>query len=114
MSHICKNTERRQELPCINCDCESSASIAGLGVTPQVRARTLLSLLWRKYDAGGISMGRSYESVLLEAAMDLLGPSDEADVSRLDAMQSADLLNETRSYLSSQRARREGLAFNAK
>ena len=88
-------------------------STAGLGVTPAVRARTLLTLLWRKYDAGGISMGRSYDAVLLEAAMDLLGPPDEADVSRLDAMQSGDLVNETRSYLSSLRARREGLTPNA-
>ena len=88
-------------------------STAGLGVSPSVRARTLLTLLWRKYDAGGTSMGRSYEAVLLEAAMDLLGPTDESDVSRLDAMQAGDLVNETRTYLSSLRARREGLVPNA-
>lgn len=47
-----------------------------MDANPKTRARTLLTLLWRKYDAGGISMGRSYEAVLLEAAMDLLGPPD--------------------------------------
>ena len=87
----------------------SAPSIDRLGVLPHVRARTLLTLLWRKYDAGGVSMGRSYEAVLLEAAMDLLGPPDKSDVAKLDAMQSGDLVNETRNYLSSLRARQEGL-----
>ena len=81
-------------------------------VTPAVRARTLLTLLWRKYDAGGISMGRSYDAVLLEAAMDLLGPPDIEDVRRLDTMVAGDLVNETRNYLSSERAKREGLGLN--
>jgi hypothetical protein len=35
-------------------------------------AGTLLSDLWRIYDAGGISDGRSHEATLLEAARDLL------------------------------------------
>jgi len=93
--------------------CGQSRSTDGLGVSDAVRARTLLTLLWRRYDAGGISMGRSYDAVLLEAAMDLLGPPDTNDVSKLDKMPSGDLLDETRSYLSSLRARREGLTPNA-
>ncbi len=83
-----------------------------MDATPQVRARTLLTLLWRKYDAGGVSMGRSYEAVLLEAAMDLLGPPDVDDVRRLDSMVAGDLVNETRNYLSAERARREGLSLS--
>lgn len=76
------------------------ASTVQLEVSDATRARTLLTLLWRRYDYGGISMGRSYDAVLLEAAMDLLGPPDTDDVSRLDRMPSGELLNETRSYLS--------------
>ena len=33
MSHTCGNTGRRQELPCINCDCESSARPASCAPT---------------------------------------------------------------------------------
>lgn len=84
-----------------------------MDANPKTRARTLLTLLWRKYDTGGISMGRSYEAVLLEAAMDLLGPPDTDDVRRLETMDAGELLNETRSYLSAERARREGLTSNA-
>ena len=76
---------------------------------PPVLARTLLTLLWRKYDAAGISMGRSYESVLLEAAMDLLGPPDVDQVARLDK-DSAEVVDEVRTLLSNRRAAREGLA----
>ena len=68
------------------------------------RARTLLTLLWQKYDAGGISMGRSYEAVVLEAAMELLGPTTE-DISR----DHGDIMDETRTYLSSKRAEELGL-----
>ena len=32
MSHTCGNTGNRQELPCINCDCESSARPASYDV----------------------------------------------------------------------------------
>ncbi len=85
-----------------------------MDANPKTRARTLLTLLWRKYDTGGISMGRSYEAVLLEAAMDLLGPPDTDDVRRLETMDAGELLNETRSYLSAERARREGLTANAR
>jgi hypothetical protein len=37
-------------------------------------ARECLRQLWQIFDAGGISMGRSQQSVLLEAAMKLIGP----------------------------------------
>ena len=50
-----------------------------LPVTPEVRARTLLAHLWRKYDAAGLSMGRSHEAVVLEAVMSLLGDPDPVD-----------------------------------
>jgi len=39
-------------------------------------ARECLRKLWQIHDAGGISYGRSEESVLLEAAMRLLGPDE--------------------------------------
>ena len=39
MSHTCGNTGRRQELPCINCNCESSARPASSA--PPVRALRL-------------------------------------------------------------------------
>jgi len=68
------------------------------------RSKTLLTFLWQKYDAGGISMGRSYEAVVLEAVMELLGPSSE-DLSR----DHGDIMDETRSYLSSKRAEKLGL-----
>jgi len=44
----------------------------------------------------------------------LLGPPDTDDVRRLETMDAGELLNETRSYLSAERARREGLTPNAK
>ena len=46
------------------------------------RAKTLLVYLWRMYDASGISMGRSRESVLLESAQALLGDADMVDLSQ--------------------------------
>jgi hypothetical protein len=36
-------------------------------------ARALLSHLWARYDANGISMGRSFDSMLLELAIEMLG-----------------------------------------
>ena len=39
-------------------------------------ARALLRKLWQIYDASGISIGRSQESMLLELAMALMGPVD--------------------------------------
>lgn len=83
--------------------------MSSMPVSPETRARTLLTLLWKRYDASGASMGRSYEGILLEAAMDLLGPPDHADVQRLLGLSSNELLFETRGFLSSQRARQEGL-----
>jgi len=70
-----------------------------LPTTPEKRALTLLIQLWRVYDAGGISVGRCFESVLLEAAIDLLGEPDHDDIDRADS-KGAELVNETRDYLS--------------
>jgi hypothetical protein len=70
-----------------------------LPVTPNVRARTLLAHLWRKYDAAGISMGRSHEAMVLEAALALLGDPDMDDLARLDE-DSGTFMDDTRSYLS--------------
>lgn len=74
-------------------------------VEPIVRARTLLTYLWRAYDAGGISVGRSHEAVLLEAAMDLIGPVDTDDVER----EYGKNVNEARNYLSAQKRKEYGL-----
>lgn len=79
-----------------------------LPVTPEVRARTLLAHLWRKYDAAGLSMGRSHEAVVLEAVMSLLGDPDPVDMARLDE-DSGVLIGDTRSYLSARRAVQLGL-----
>lgn len=73
-----------------------------------MRTRTLLTLLWRKYDAAGTSMGRSYEAVLLEAAMTLLGDPDSQEIARLDVGSGGELVDETRTYLSSLRAEKLG------
>ena len=81
----------------------SLADRLALPVTPEVRARTLLAHLWRKYDAAGISMGRSHEGVVLEAVLALLGDPDPAEMDRLD-LDSGHLIGETRSYLSARRA----------
>lgn len=64
-------------------------------------------MLWRRYDAAGISLGRGYEAVLLEAAMELLGPPDLDDMDRMDTEQ--DFLDDTRSYISATRAKQYGL-----
>lgn len=79
-----------------------------LPVPPDVRARTLLAHLWRKYDAAGISMGRSHEAVVLEAVLALLGLPDQEDMQLLDA-DSGVLINQTRDYLSAKRAVELGL-----
>lgn len=67
-----------------------------LPVDELVRVKSLLRLLWVTYDAGGISMGRSHEAVLLEAALELLDKTENEDIS-----DRGDLVNETRNYLSS-------------
>ena len=41
MSHTCGNTGRRQELPCINCDCESSARPASSALPVRALRLTL-------------------------------------------------------------------------
>ncbi|WP_075588269.1 hypothetical protein [Rhodoferax antarcticus] len=79
-----------------------------LPVSPEVRARTLLAHLWRKYDAAGISMGRSHEAVVLEAVLSLLGDPDPNDMARLDDS-NFDLIGQTRDYLSARRAVQLGL-----
>jgi hypothetical protein len=78
-----------------------------LPISPETRARTLLTMLWRRYDAAGISMGRGYEAVLLEATMELLGPADLDDVTRFEVED--DCLNDTRNYISATRAKQYGL-----
>lgn len=40
-------------------------------------ARECLRLVWQTFDAGGHSMGRSWESTLLEAAMEFIEPTSE-------------------------------------
>lgn len=67
-----------------------------LPVSDVTRARTLLSYLWQIHDSGGISMGRSHENVLLEAAMELLGQPDLEEME----MDKGDLVGQTRDYLS--------------
>lgn len=75
-----------------------------LPVDELVRVKSLLRLLWITYDAGGISMGRSHEAVLLEAAIELLEDIDNEDIS-----DRGEMVNETRNYLSSQLAMRLNL-----
>ena len=79
-----------------------------LPVSDASRARTLLTYLWQIHDAGGISMGRSHESVLLEAAMELLGPTDLIEMD----LDKGDTVNETRSYLSQKKGASMGLKFD--
>ncbi len=62
-----------------------------------VRVKSLLRILWRTYDAGGQSMGRSHQAVVLETAMALL---DDIDCEHI--ADSGQLVNDTRSYLSTQ------------
>ncbi|MEG0922005.1 MAG: hypothetical protein RSD57_12385 [Comamonas sp.] len=81
-----------------------------LPVAPETRAITLLAHLWRKYDAAGISMGRSHEAVVLEAVLSLLGEPDPTDMDRLNE-DSGVLISDTRSYLSACRAVQLGLIY---
>jgi len=76
-----------------------------MSATPEIRARTLLSYLWGLFDRGGISVGRSHESILLEAAMDLLGPPDKEDMNR----DYGDNVVEARNYISDKMAGKLGL-----
>ena len=75
-------------------------------VPPEVRARTLLTYLYGLFDRGGMSVGRSHESILLETAMELLGPNDPEDVNR----DYGNNVMEARNYISDQIAKRLGLA----
>jgi hypothetical protein len=79
-----------------------------LPVNNIVRVKSLLRLLWITYDAGGISMGRSHEAVLLEAAIELLSDIDNEDISCRGEM-----VDETRSYLSSILAKRLNIKRDA-
>lgn len=81
---------------------KSAAERLTLPVSEQTRALTLLILLWRRYDAAGISMGRSHEAVLLETAIALLGAVDYDELAKIDK-DSGTLVNETRDWLSAQR-----------
>jgi len=56
--------------------------VKSLPVDELVRVKTLLRLLWVGYDAGGMSMGRSHEAVLLEAALELMYDIENEDISR--------------------------------
>lgn len=75
------------------------ASVPASTQWEQIRARTLLAHLWRTYDTAGVSMGRSHQAVVLEAALALLGDPDPADMAVLDE-DSGRLINDTRSHLS--------------
>ena len=74
-------------------------------VSPEVRARTLLTYLYGLFDRGGISLGRSHESILLETAMELLGPNTPEDVDRDYGTN----VMEAQNYVSDQIAKRYGL-----
>jgi len=62
-------------------------------------AKQLLVVLWCNHDRGGISMGRSHDSVVLEAAMALLGEPETPT-----AIPHGQLVSDARDYLSSKRA----------
>ena len=61
-------------------------------------AKQLLTVLWCAHDSSGISMGRSHESVVLEAAMALLGEAKPIDTSH------GQFVGDVRDYLSNKRA----------
>ncbi len=84
--------------------------VSDLPVDDLTRAKSLLRLLWIKYDAAGISMGRSYESVLLESALKLMDIIDQEELPEC----TGELVNETRNYLSSQMAASIGVTGLAK
>lgn len=73
--------------------------IEPMSVPPEVRARSLLTLLWRKLDYAGISMNRSSEAVLLELAMKLLGEPDLLDLKHHEDG-TRDIIAESRLYSS--------------
>jgi len=59
-------------------------------------ARLLLRLLWQRYDVGGISMGRSPQSRLLEAVMGIL---PLPDIAGIDSLLLGEMIEEGRTRL---------------
>ena len=69
--------------------------------------RVLLSHLWSIYDLGGISMGRSFEAMLLELALELIG-RDMGPIPK-ELSEPGDLINKIKDELSRTRLEALGL-----